>query len=104
MTLRTRTGNSDNNKGGEGKGGTTTTPSTAKNVTRNDKKKLATTTAAKKIIVGSSPPPTSCLFVCVGNTMIKTKKSGLHTDFLVTYELTILFANWPQAPPTKIRL
>ena len=62
-----RTGDSDNNKEGKGKGGTMTTPSTAKNVTRKDKKKLATKTAAKKINSRKKPSP-QVVFLCVLGT------------------------------------
>ena len=83
--MRTRTGDNDNNKGGEGKVGTMTMPSTAQNVTRKDKKKSATTTAVKKNNSRKKPPP-KLPFCVFGNTMIKTKKTGLHTDLLVTYD------------------
>ena len=81
-----RTGDSYNKKEGEGKGGTTTTPSTAKNVTRKDKKKSATTTASRKNISTKKPPPPSCLFVCVRDTIIKTKK----WDCILIYLLLII--------------
>ena len=56
---------------------------TSKNVTRKDKKKSAMKTVVRKNNSRKKPPPPSCLFVCVGNTMIKTKKQACILIYLL---------------------
>ena len=56
VNLKDEDGDTNKNKGREGKGGTTSTPSMAKNVTMQDKEKSAMTTLGKKIRIRGPPP------------------------------------------------